>query len=315
MDTCRRSIISAAITVGFALACVAALNAQEQSGTIVFFREPHFAAGHFKPAVLCDGIEIARIENGTYFQITAPAGLHTCTAELSQRPLIEVNVLPGQAAYVHVEIQPGFKEHAILANTTETEYNKQKAKLIPLKEWSRDTLRAAQPPASTDSAESPSPALAKQPDGKAKDRHSGKFGDLAVSVTKLTITPAQYVKDRNEVEAFVHVANTGKGVLCADLSARLNTTFGLQYGGASARAPRIHEMLPGESSEGTYTFDIKDGVEPVELLFRLGGWMAGSKIRCGSNLPPFRDVLVPDEIRLDVRDLLITDVQPSSGDR
>ena len=310
MGMCRRSIMRAAITVGFVFTCLAALNAQEQTSTIVFYREPHFAASDFKPAVICDSTELARIENGTYFQITAPAGLHSCTAELSQRPAIEVNLLPGQAAYVHVEIQPGFKRHAVLANTTESEYNKQKVRLKPLKEWSRDSLRTAQPPESADSAEAPSPASAKQPNRKPKDRHSGKFGDLAMSVSKITITPAQYVKDRNELEAFVRVANTGNGVICADLSVTLNTTFGLQYRGAWGRAPHMQEMLPGESSEGTYTFDIKDGVEPVELLFRLGGFRAGSKIRCGSNTS-FRDVLVPDEIRLDVRDLPVTELQPS----
>jgi len=304
------------MAVGFALAFLAPLSAQEQAGTIVFFREPRFATGHFKPMVSCDGAEIARIENGSYFQITAPVGPHSCTAESSQGPVIEVKVLPGQTAYVHVEIQPGWKERAALANTTEGEYNQQKARLIRLKEWSRDTLRTAQPPGGTDSTESPSSALTKQPDAKAKDRDSGKFGDLAVSVTNFTITPARYGTDRNELVAFVRVANTGKGVICADFSVTLKTTFGLQYGGASfgasLRAPRMQEMLPGESSEGSYTFDIKDGVEPVELLFRLVGLRAGSKIRCGSNLPPFRDVLVPDEIRLDVRDLPITDLQPSS---
>src|SRR5437660_1271183 len=304
MRMCRRSIMRAAVAVGFVFSSLVALNAQEQTGTIVFYREPHFATGDFKPAVICDSTELARIENGTYFQITAPAGLHTCTAESSQRPVIEVNVLPGQAAYVHVEIQPGFKKHAVLANTTESEYNKQKAKLKPLNEWSRGALRTAKPPESTDSGGS-----TKQANGKPKDKQSGKFGDLAVSVTKLAITPSQYVKDRNELEAFVRVANTGNGAICADFSVTLNTTFGLEYRGASRRAPRMHEMLPGESSEGTYTFDIKVGVEPVELVFRLVGSRAGSNIRCGSNIS-FRDVLVPNEVRLDIRDLPVTALQP-----
>lgn len=305
MGKCRLSTMRVVIAVGVVLTCLARLDAQEQTGTIVFFRESHFSGGDFKPSLFCDGAELARIENGTYFQITAPAGLHTCTAKSSQRPVFEVNVPPGQAVYVHVEIQPGLKRHAVLANTTESEYNKQKAKLKPLKEWSRDTLRAAKPPESADSAESPSPASAKQPNGKPKDRHSGKFGDLAVSVMKFTITPAQYVKDRSELQAFVGVANTGEGVICANLNVALNATFGLQYRVAGGQAPRMREMLPGESAEGSYVFDIKDGVQPVELVFTL----ASGTIRCGSSTP-LRDVLVPNEIRLDVRDFPVTQLQP-----
>lgn len=300
MGTCRLSIIRAAMAVGVVLTCVAASNAQERTGTILFYREPHANTGYFKPAVFCDGVEVARIENGGYFQITAPEGLHTCTVESLQRPVIEVDVLSGKVAHVHVQLLPGFKEHAALANTTESEYNKQQARLKPSKEWSRDALRTAK-------AESATPVEAPaQASSKSKDRHSGKFGDLAVSVSKVVVTPSRYQKDRAELEAFVSVANTGKGVICAGLIVTLNATFGLQYRGARARAPHIQEMLPGESAEGSYAFDIKDGVQPVELVFML----ANRTIRCGSNLP-LRDAFVADEIRLDVRDISITETQPS----
>lgn len=155
----------ATITAVFLLMCIAALSAEDQTGTIVFYREPHFGTGDFKPTLFCDGTDFARIENGTFFQINALVGLHKCTVESLQRPVIEVNVLAGKATYVHVKLLPGgIREHAGLANTTEDEYNKEKARLKPLKEWSRDTLRNAQPPEGTDSSESPSPRepLAKQ---------------------------------------------------------------------------------------------------------------------------------------------------------
>lgn len=326
MRICRLSIMRAAIAVGFVLTCLAALNAQEQTGTIVFYREPHFATGDFKPTVFCDGTEIARIGNGTYFQITAPAGPHTCTVESLHRPVVEVNVLAGQAAYVHVEIQPGFTKHALLANTTESEYNKQTARLKPLKEWSRDTLRIAQSPENTDSADPPSSASVKQTSDKPKDEHSGKFGDLAVNVSKLVITPARNLQDRDELAAFVSVSNTGKGVVCASLDATLNTTFSLQYRGFTRGmrpsynsagfppAPRMNEMLPGESAEGSYVFEIKHGVAPLELVIRLASRRYNEghsewNIRCGSNNPR-RDIFVPDEIRFDVRDIPVTEFQP-----
>src|SRR5258708_3510238 len=93
-----------AMTAVFLLTCFSSLNAQDQTGTIAFYRESHFATGDFKPPVFCDDTELARIENGTYFQVTAPAGLHTCTVESLRGPVIEVNVLAGKSTYVHVKL-------------------------------------------------------------------------------------------------------------------------------------------------------------------------------------------------------------------
>jgi len=300
----------AVLIAGLLLSCIAALNAQEQVGTIVFYREPHALTGDFKPAIFCDGEELALIVNGTYLEVTAPAGLHTCIAESLQRPdAIQVNVTAGKPSYVHVRLLPGWKDHAALANTSEDEYNKQKPRLKPVKEWSRTSLGG-------DSVETnPSPPT-KQASGKPrKDKHSGKFGDLAVHVTQLAMTPASYSKDRDELAVFVSAENTGKDVVCAELAATLNTSFGLQYrargyiGEGFPPAPRVKEMLPGESVGGSYVFEVKDGVHPLELVIRLTSrqYSEGysvTTIRCGSD-SPLRDVFIPDEIRLDVSDLPI----------
>jgi hypothetical protein len=110
----------AAIAAVFLLMCFASLNAQDQTGTIVFYREPHFATGDFKPMLYCDSEEIARIENGTSFEVTAPLGIHTCTVESLQRPgAIEVNVKEGKPAYVHVKLAQGWGNHAELTKTTQ----------------------------------------------------------------------------------------------------------------------------------------------------------------------------------------------------
>ena len=114
--------------------CVAALNAQDQTATITFYRDPRFATGNFKPILICDRIELRRIENGTYFQVTASPGPHSCTTESLKQPPIEVNAVAGNTAYVHVRIEPGLKDRAALANTTKSEYDKQKSRLRPLME-------------------------------------------------------------------------------------------------------------------------------------------------------------------------------------
>ena len=297
------SMLAAAIALFLAQSAAA----QEPTGKIVLFREPHAMTGDFKPLVFCDSEEIARIENGTYYEIDAPPGPHKCAAESLQRGTIEVNVVAGKSAYVHVTLLQGWTRHAALANTTEDEFGKQKARLKPVKEWSRAALSNGK----NDSDENPPASATKH----AKDKHSGKFGDLAVSVTHLAITPASNSQGRDAVAVFVSTQNTGKGVVCAELVATLNTSFGLQYRGFTGLsggfppAPRIKEMLPGEIAEGSYKFDIKHGVQPVEIVIRLesaryDGRVRTTSIRCGSD-SPFKDVFIPEEIKLDVSDLPI----------
>jgi len=106
------------------------------------------------------------------------------------------------------------------------------------------------------------------------------------------------------------VANTGNGVICAEIGATLNTTFSLQYHRGGVQTPRVREMLPGESAKGAYTFDIKDGVKPLEIIFRLGNSVRG--IRCAS-AGPTHDAVIPDEIRLDVRDFPVKPPLPTFG--
>lgn len=194
-----------AVIAAFLLTCLAVSNAQEQAGTVIFYREPHAMTGDFKPAVYCDGEELARIENGTSFEVTATAGVHRCTAESPQQPgAIEVSVVAGKTVYVHVNLKQGWTRHAVLANTTEDEYENQKSRLKPVKEWSRNTISeglaesgtetvptketSSKPPKDKqDLAESRTGTVpAKQTGGKPpKDKHAGRFGDLAVSVTNL----------------------------------------------------------------------------------------------------------------------------------
>ncbi len=144
------------LAAGFILSFVAALGAQGQTGTIIFYREPMFATGNLRPMLSCDGVSLARVDNGTYFQITAPAGTHRCTTDSSKQPAIGVDVTAGETAYVHIGIT-GVKERAELANTTDAEYDKRKSSLKPVKEWLRDSLRNAAVGDETAAAPQPEP--------------------------------------------------------------------------------------------------------------------------------------------------------------
>jgi hypothetical protein len=214
----------AILTVGLLLAGAVTLGAQEQTGTIMFYREARFARSQFSSFLFCDGVELARMEGGTYFQVTAPVGLHSCTVDSLQRPAIDVNVVSRETAYVHVELQNGIRNHAPLANTTNDEYVKKK-RLKPLRQWSRNVL-GVEPLPSVDSETSNTSAQSgSRIRGPDKDRHSGRFGDLVITVTKLIVVPFQ--QDRAELKAFVSVMNTGNGVICANLNATLNTSLPL----------------------------------------------------------------------------------------
>ena len=138
-----------------------------------------------------------------------------------------------------------------------------------------------------------------------KDKHSGKFGDLHVTATQLeSFESASHRGDHHHVAVFVRVENAGKGVICASFTATLRTSFDLEYHSdwvmPLPKWPKMDEMLPGESAEGSYDFNVKDGVKPLELVLKL---FRGT-IRCGAKgTEPLRDAFVPAEIRLDVHDL------------
>jgi TonB family protein len=135
---------------------------------------------------------------------------------------------------------------------------------------------------------------------KDNDERSAKFGDLVVTTSKMVTSPLLGVPDRREVTVFLTVNNTGNGVVCASFNAKLKTTFGLEYLGTYAQAPPMREMLPGESSQGSYVFNVKDGVQPLELVLEL----QGGTIRCKtSGDEPLPGVSVPSQIRLNVSDL------------
>jgi TonB family protein len=156
----RPALIAVCIVV-----CAVFLKAQDQIGKIVFYREPHFAGSNSKPpTVFCDGEEIAHIGNGTYFEVVAPSGLHRCTAESLQHPMIDVTVLSGKDAYVRVEVLTGLRQHFGLVNTTQDEYEKQRTKLKPVKEWSRNSLMLA----SSKEAEYPATEAGDVPTGASK---------------------------------------------------------------------------------------------------------------------------------------------------
>jgi hypothetical protein len=149
------------------------------------------------------------------------------------------------------------------------------------------------------------------PDARVKDKHSARFDGLVFTATAMESDESTpHRGDRHFVAVYVTIKNPGKLPACASfLTASLKTTDGLKYYqikllfGAPPRPfprePRVWEMLPGEETSGGYVFNLKDGVEPLELSLGL----LRRSMRCGSGRENWSEALLPEEVRLDVRDL------------
>jgi TonB family protein len=157
----------------------------------------------------------------------------------------------------------------------------------------------------------------------ALPEHSAKVGPLVITATGIS-NAASGQEDSHAVVVFVTVANSGQTAACSSFSAELKGTYDLEYskqpGAAQAPgAPQVWQMLPGEESKGAYVFDVKNGVDPRELLV-----MPQSKsVRCELNQQEKRsEASVPEEVTLDIHDLpppqsveyvLTTDTEEGGG--
>lgn len=261
--------------------------AQQQTGKIIFYRESHFTTNDYKPRILCDGAEIARMDGKSYFEAIAPTGRHVCVAESADGPPITIDVIPGNVVYVRVAITPGVMRHAFLALTTEEAF-KQQSKLKTM----ASVLLKAEPPFEVSAPTAPSvptraPAL----------QHTASLGDLAVWATNVYTDAIQDAPDKDQITIFISFHNAGDRAVCLSFIAKLRTTYGFEYlgyaGGSAAR-----DLPPGMEIERTYSFDAKKGVKPLELKLQ------ESRIGCESGSESASmNPSIPKEILLDVHDL------------
>lgn len=93
------------------LLCIVAftLSAQDapKTATVHFYRYKQFQGSALNPSVYCDGIALARIENGKYFDAQIAAGKHTFYSEDKQAGAVLV-LEPGKEYYFRTDLQTGF---------------------------------------------------------------------------------------------------------------------------------------------------------------------------------------------------------------
>jgi hypothetical protein len=110
---------------------------------------------------------------------------------------------------------------------------------------------------------------AKQPH---KDKHIVRMSELLIAATS--------IEDGGSIRrsgppyrifsVYVKIQNVGKQFPCTSLKAYLVVDPFYEYPAwlLSEGQPLIHELLPTETAEGRYSFEIRDGVIPKELLLR-----------------------------------------------
>jgi hypothetical protein len=113
---------------------------------------------------------------------------------------------------------------------------------------------------------------------EAKDHYSARQGDLVITATK--------VETLEEVERFwgglfrarngyhfvvvtVEVRNVGRRAQSPYFGpATLQANFGIETHRLMlvGKTSEVDQMLPGEKTEGSYTFELRDGVTPLKLI-------------------------------------------------
>jgi len=275
--------------------------AQQQTGKIVFYREPHFLTSDYKPKIFCNGAELARMENGAYLEATAQAGRYVCVAESTDGPPTTVDVIPGANSYLRIAITDTVKRHAFLVLTTEEEFQRQsQLKLLPAV-----LLGPAQP------VGRPAQAVQKEPPTGEARGHSGSFGRLSVTATNVYTVVMAGNADKSVITILVSLRNSGDTPLCASFAPKLKTSFGFEYIGGPV-GMTLREVPADSTAQRGYSFEVKSGVKPLELNMELDG----GTIRCADNSDIASvDATVPNEIWLDVHDLPGFPAEGSSGQK
>jgi TonB family protein len=149
--------------------------------------------------------------------------------------------------------------------------------------------------------------LAFVPSSNAQSKHFGRAGEFVVTATGMTTTPA-HEQGQRYVAVFARVRYGGTGTAaCASFSAKLRGTDNLEYDEASRlpdsrwpNRPPSSRMSHGQESSGSFVFELKSGVDPLELLLTLDSQSADCNADLTGGLPGAPH---PADIELDVHDL------------
>lgn len=112
--------------------CAPSIAQENTAATIHIYRYKQMQGALLRPSVFMDGVQIVRIENGRYYELSVPAGEHTFYAEDKQAGAV-VTLEPGKDYYFRTDLQVGFwKGHFRLTMVMPEQGKFDIAKLKPL---------------------------------------------------------------------------------------------------------------------------------------------------------------------------------------
>ncbi len=108
------------------------------TGTVIFFREKKFAGSAIRYKVRENGIELCKLQSGTYCKIDVPAGKHEYVVHSEAKDVLTLEVQPGETYYVIGGITVGvFAGHPNLSPSDKATYE---AMLPKLKDFTGQDL-------------------------------------------------------------------------------------------------------------------------------------------------------------------------------
>ena len=78
----------------------------EATAIVYFFRYTEWHGNIVEPSVYCDGIQLARLDNGRYFAVRFDPGEHTCKSNHKESTL-KLALKAGEIYYVRMEMELG----------------------------------------------------------------------------------------------------------------------------------------------------------------------------------------------------------------
>ncbi len=114
------------------------------TATIYIYRYKQYIGAALRPSVYCDGVELARIQNGRYVDLQLPPGSHTFYSNDKQVGAV-VNLVAGKEYYFRVDLQTGFWKGHFRLEMVEPDQGKYD--LSKLKPADKDMIRQVTLPA------------------------------------------------------------------------------------------------------------------------------------------------------------------------
>ena len=185
-------------------AAAPAADAKQAQARVYVYRYKQFVGGALEPSVYCDEVQLARMDNGRYFEVRIDPGKHTFHSNDPQAG-VALDLKAGQSYFIRVEIATGLmKGHGrlTLMSPEQGSYELKSSKLKPLDpskvvDKARISVEVAHP--ETPAAESKTPATVVPPPAMQSQNSEHAVNGETISGSSGTPSPASQAGDQVSV--------------------------------------------------------------------------------------------------------------------